>query len=294
MASKATRTEPRRCQELLPGHPTDPVSPQTHLAPSPPETQGLRLSYLLWSWIEEAGPEPGAPWGPSASCPTSLRLGLQSSAQPAPLWACDCSQVGSWAAAGGHAAGAQRLSPPCSRHPPQGRPRPRGRGQLRPPLEPWTRMWCRAESVRQARSPCDPASGDMQGDTQGLGQTAGCRAGGQSTTHRPRATLTGGGRAAGGGRGAGGAGGRGSRGIFRFSPWVLEGAREPLCPQEMEGGVGPLATCPSWPQGEAGLTQEPSRWQQDSWTLQTKSLPFVWSRNSHLKKVSLEAPWAGG
>lgn len=158
------------------------------MAPSPPETQGLRLSYLLWSWIEEAGPEPGAPWGPSASCPTSLRLGLQSSAQPAPLWACDCSQVGSWAAAGGHAAGAQRLSPPCSRHPPQGWPRPRGRGPLWPPLEPWTRMWCRAESVRQARSPCDPASGDTQGTHKAWAtlQAAGPEGRARPTGHEPR------------------------------------------------------------------------------------------------------------
>lgn len=46
--------------------------------------------------------------------------------------------------------------------------------------------------------------------------------------------------------------------------------------------------------GQAELTQEPGMRQQDSWTLQTKSLPFVRSRNSHLRKASSEAPWAVG
>lgn len=40
---------------------------------------------------------------------------------------------------------------------------------------------------------------------------------------------------------------------------------------------------PSKAQGQAGLTQGPGRRQHDSCALQTKSLPLVWSRNSHLR-----------
>lgn len=289
--SKATRTEPPQLPRAAPGIPwTPPCDPRRTSRRPHLTAQGLRLSYLLWSRTAEAGPEPGAPGAPRPPAPRAL--GLESGArhssavglqlQPGRLLGC-----GSWPPQQ-MPPGAWSLSPPCSRRPPQGWPCPRDGGQLRPPLEPWTHTRCRAEPVRRAQAtPSHPAKPPPQSlRSRGRG-----RAGpeGHSMTHGPESH-------------AHRRGPRGWRDGGVRQPWRLpvlpmdpgRSERTSVHSRDGDAGVGTLTTCPPRPQGEAGLTQEPSRWQQDSWTLQTKSLPFVWSRNSHLKRVSLEAPWAVG